>query len=95
MKSPERFLSLPKHDILKLDLAVLNFGVYLVTANPFFATAAREPAQTRETLRARGILIQGESLSDIHEILNDLRAVTAASSLSDLSVQQAAKSKTG
>lgn len=30
MKSRERFLSLLKHDILKLDLAELNFGVYRI-----------------------------------------------------------------
>ena len=28
MTPRERFLSLLKHDILKLDLAELNFGVY-------------------------------------------------------------------
>lgn len=67
-----------KLDLLQ-ELRTLALDVptrgYLVSATPFSAVAAREPGQTRETLRARGVVMQGEDLQDVQAILHDLRAL--------------------
>lgn len=60
-----------------LSLDVPTRG-YLVSATRFEAIAARDPNATRDTLRTRGILIQGEDLQDVREILSDLRALVDA-----------------
>ena len=48
---------------------------YLVSATAFSAISARDPDQTRESLREQGILIQGEDSRDIQTILDELRAL--------------------
>ena len=71
-----RFLT--KLDLLR-ELRVLTLDVpirgYLVSATTFSAISARDPGQTRESLRAQGILIQGEDSRDIQTILDELRAL--------------------
>lgn len=49
---------------------------YMISATPFDAIAARQPGESRESLRKRGILIQGEDASDIQTILQDLKSLT-------------------
>ena len=67
-----------KLDLLR-ELRVLTLDVpirgYLVSATPFSAIFARDPTQTRESLHAQGILIQGEDSRDIQTILEELRAL--------------------
>ena len=57
---------------LALDIPIRG---YLVSATAFSAISARDPGQTRESLRAQGILIQGEDSRDIQTILEELRAL--------------------
>ncbi len=64
-------------EIRGLPLKVATRG-YLVSATPFNAIVARDPTATRDTLRARGVLIQGEELQDVRQILDDLREMVLA-----------------
>ncbi len=68
MKSRNRFLSLLKHDILKLDLAELNFGVYRIlnaihdtvgvriTSLPATAEKVLAAITAKQAQNARGML---------------------------------------
>lgn len=49
---------------------------YMISATPFDAITSRRPGETRESLRTRGILIQGEDAADIRAILYDLKTLT-------------------
>ncbi len=59
-------------ELKTLTLQVPTRG-YLVSATPFSAIEARDPGVLRESLRTRGILVQGENLHDVQTILEDLR----------------------
>jgi len=58
-------------ELRKLSLDVPTRG-YLVSATSFEAIAVRRPGETHESLRERGILIQGEDSQDVQHILREL-----------------------
>jgi hypothetical protein len=58
-------------ELRRLSLDVPTRG-YLVSATSFDAIAARRPGETRDSLRERGIVIQGEDAKDVQYILGEL-----------------------
>jgi len=64
-------------ELKTLALQVPTRG-YLVSATPFSAIETREPGVSRESLRSRCILMQGEDLQDVRTILGDLRTALNA-----------------